>query len=243
VEAVVFDLDGVLIDSERAWDRARREVVAQAGGHWRGGATEAMIGMSSPEWSQFLRDQLGVALEPREINDRVLARLLAAYEQRLPLLPGALATVALIADAWPLGLASSANRTVIDAVLAKSGLDKHFKATVSGEEVAHGKPAPDVYLAAAAKLGVDPQRAAAVEDSGNGLRSARAADMTVVAVPNRDFPPSSDALGLADLTVGSLAELTPVAIASAARARESRSFVQTPASQLRRAGGPADFRE
>lgn len=217
LEAVVFDLDGVLIDSESAWDRARRNVVAEAGGRWREGATVAMIGMSSPEWSRYLRDRLGVALAPEEINDRVVAQLLASYQRELPLLPGAVAAVRRIAGVWPLGLASSANRPVIDAVLALSGLAVCFSATVSAEEVAHGKPAPDVYLAAVAELGVQAARAVAVEDSSNGLRAAAAAGMVVIAAPNREFPPAPGALRLAAFTVASLDELTPAAIRALAR--------------------------
>jgi len=210
--AVVFDLDGVIVDSEHAWDAARREVVAEAGGRWSPGATRAMMGMSSPEWSRYLRDDLGVPLDTGEINERVVARLLAVYERELPLLPGAVAAVRRLAARWPLGLASSANRPVIDVVLAVSGLAGSFAATVSGDEVAHGKPAPDVYLAAAEKLGVDPARAAAVEDSTNGLRAAAAAGMLVVAVPNRRFPPDPDALSGATLILESLDQLTPEAL-------------------------------
>ena len=205
----MFDLDGVLIDSERAWDAARRAVVEQAGRSWRDGATEAMMGMSAPEWSRYMHDELGVPLAPDQISDQVVARLLAGYEQRLPLLPGAVAAVRRLAERWPLGLASSANRPVIDAVLNLSGLADSFATTVSGDEVARGKPAPDIYLVAAGQLGVDPARSAAVEDSSNGLRSAAAAGMLVIAVPNEDFPPAADALALAAASVGSLEQLTP----------------------------------
>jgi HAD superfamily hydrolase (TIGR01509 family) len=208
-EAVFFDQDGVLIDSEGAWDAARRRIVAENGGRWRSDATRVMMGMSAPEWSRYLRDELGVALPPEEISRRVVARLLAGYERELPLLPGAVEAVTRIAARWPVGLASSANREVIDAVLAASGLSGTFVATVSGEEVARGKPAPDIYLEAARRLGADPRRSAAVEDSTNGLRAAAAAGMLVVALPNREFPPARDALALAAVVLDSLDELSP----------------------------------
>jgi HAD superfamily hydrolase (TIGR01509 family) len=214
-DAVIFDLDGVLIDSESVWDAARREVVADNGGAWTDAATRAMQGMSSPEWSRYLHDELGVELDPAEISRRVVDRMLAAYEREVPLLPGAVEAVRRLAARWPLGLASSSNRPVIDAVLASAGLTECFSATVSGDEVARGKPSPDVYLAAASQLGVDAARAAAVEDSSNGLRAAAAAGMLVIAVPNRDYPPADDALALASLVVESLGELTPELIEEA----------------------------
>jgi HAD superfamily hydrolase (TIGR01509 family) len=215
VEAVVFDLDGVLVDSESAWDAARRAVVAEAGGSWRASASTDMLGMSAREWSRYLRDELGVPLDPAQINDRVVARLLAGYERRLPLLPGAAEAVRRLAAVWTLGLASSANRRVIDAVLAAAGIGECFSATVSADEVGHGKPAPDVYLLAARQLAVAPADAAAVEDSTNGLRAADAAGMRVIAAPNRDFPPAAEALRLAALVVGSLDELTPERVVAA----------------------------
>jgi len=212
LEAVFFDQDGVLVDSEGAWDAARRAIVAECGGRWKQEATRAMMGMSAPEWSRYLHDELGVPLPPEEISARVVERLLATYEHELPLLPGAVDAVKRVAARWPVGLASSANREVIDAVLAATGLAGVFGATVSGEEVARGKPAADIYLEAARRLGADPLRSAAVEDSSNGLRAAAAAGMRVVAFPNREFPPSEDALALASLVLGSLDELTPQAL-------------------------------
>jgi HAD superfamily hydrolase (TIGR01509 family) len=217
VDAVIFDLDGVLVDSEAVWDDARHQVVDTSGGRWKPEATGAMMGMSSPEWSRYLRDELAVPLECDEINARVVELVLASYRRDVPLLPGAVATVIELASHWPLGLASSANRPVIDAVLATAGLTASFAVSVSGDEVARGKPAPDVYLATARKLEVDPARAAAVEDSTNGLRAAAAAGLIVIAVPNRQFPPTADSLSLAALTVEAIGELTPAAIQRAAR--------------------------
>lgn len=211
-DAVILDLDGVLVDSEQAWDRARRDVVREHGGTWRPGATRAMMGMSAPEWSRYLHAELGVGLPPAEIDRAVVARLEGHYRERLPLIDGAREAVAALAARWPLGLASSSNREIIDLVLELAGLEPHFAATVSSEEVGRGKPAPDVYLEAARRLGVAPQRCLAVEDSTNGLRSAAAAGMTVVAFPNRAFPPAEDALALAAATIGSLGELRPDAI-------------------------------
>ena len=217
IAAVVFDLDGVLLDAESDWDAAWRDVVAHNGGRWQADATRAMMGMWSPGWSSYLHDQLGVPLEPKQINDLVVAALLDQYRRHLPLLPGAIAAVRRLADRWPLGLASSANRPVIDAVLERAGITDCFAVTVSDEEVAAGKPAPDVYLAATRRLGVDPADAAAVEDSTNGLLAAAAARMVVIARPNREYPPEPDALALAALVVESLDELTPDAIDSAAQ--------------------------
>lgn len=219
LEAVCFDLDGVLIDSEQSWDAARRAVVAESGGCWAPPATRAMMGMSSAEWSRYLADELKVPLDPAEISDRVVAKLLEGYARELPLLPGAENAVHRLAARWPLALASSSNRPVIDFVLKASGLSDYFAATVSGDEAARGKPAPDVYLAAAAELGVDPTQAAAVEDSSNGLRSASAARMLVVAIPNREFPPDAEALALADLVLPSLDELTEDALERRSLAR------------------------
>jgi HAD superfamily hydrolase (TIGR01509 family) len=215
LDAVIFDQDGVLIDSEARWDAARRAIAAESGGHWHQDATTAMIGMSAPEWSRYMHEQLGVPLAPDEINQRVVARLLEGYEHDVPLVPGAVEAVRRLAKRWRLGLASSANRPVIDRVLELAGIAECFSATVSSEEVAAGKPSPDVYLEAATRLNVDPSRAAAIEDSGNGLRAAAAAGMLVIALPNREFPPGAAALELADLVIDSLDELTPAAILAA----------------------------
>lgn len=210
--AVAFDLDGVLLDSEQTWDQARRSYVADHGGRWEPSATRAMMGMSSPEWARYLHEHLGVPESPDTISAGVVDLVRAAYRQHLPLLPDAADTVRAFSRRWPLGLASSSNRPVIEAVLDASGLRSAFTVVVSSEEVAHGKPAPDVYLAAARLLGVAPDRCVAVEDSTNGIRAALAAATRVVAVPNRRFPPDPAVLEAVDAVVASLAELTPALV-------------------------------
>ena len=205
--AVIFDLDGVLVDSETVWDDARRELVERRGGTWRDDAQQAMMGMSSVEWSRYMRDELGVPMPPDAISVAVVANLEERYRERLPLIPGAREAVMRLAARWPLGLASSANRSIIELVLREAGLAECFEATVSSEEVARGKPAPDVYLEAARRLNSDPARCVAIEDSSNGLRAAAAAGMRVIAIPNGAFPPDPDALALAGVVLESIDEL------------------------------------
>jgi HAD superfamily hydrolase (TIGR01509 family) len=214
--AVVLDLDGVIVDTEEVWDRERRAYAAAHGGTWTDAATRAMQGMSSAEWARHLTDELGVQGDPGTIAREVGAAVAAHVERDLPLLPGAVEAVRALAARYPLALASSANREVIDAVLRGAGLQDAFVATVSSEEVARGKPAPDVYLEAAARAGLDPRTCAAVEDSSNGLRAAHAAGMRVIATPNRAFPPAPDALALADAVVGGIADVTPELVAGLA---------------------------
>jgi HAD superfamily hydrolase (TIGR01509 family) len=207
-QAVVFDLDGVLLASEEVWDAVRESYVRERGGRYDEEVQRAMMGMSAPEWSRYLHEEAGVPGEPEEINRDVVGLMLEAYRRELPLLPGAVEAVRRVADAFPLALASSSNREVFETVLELAGLADCFRATVSSEEVARGKPAPDVYLEAARRLGVAAERCAAVEDSHAGIRSAKAAGMRVIAIPNASYPPDDEALTLADAVVGSLEELT-----------------------------------
>ena len=216
IEAVVFDLDGLLLDTEQLWDEVREGVTRERGGRWHERAQREMMGMSSAEWSRYMHDELGLSESPAELNAEVVRRLADRYREQLPLLEGAVAAVERLAARWPLGLASSSNRELIDLALELGGLARFFKATVSSEEVAHGKPAPDVYLEAARRLEAPPGRCAAVEDSRNGIRSAKAAGMSAVVIPNPHFPPGDEALALADLVLQSLHELTPAALSAAA---------------------------
>jgi HAD superfamily hydrolase (TIGR01509 family) len=209
IEAVVFDLDGLLLDSEQVWDGVREQLVRERGGRWHARAQQDMMGMSSLEWSRYMHEELGVPDPPEEISAEVVRRMEEAYRRQLPSLPGAVEAVRRLARVWPLGLASSSNRPLIDLALERMGIAGCFRATVSSEEVGRGKPAPDVYLEAARRLRVDPRRAAAVEDSGNGILAAKAAGMRTVAIPNPHFPPGADALGRADVVLRSLDELTP----------------------------------
>jgi HAD superfamily hydrolase (TIGR01509 family) len=208
IRAVIFDMDGVLLDSEAAWDAARESYARESGGTWSDSAQRDMMGMSSTEWSRYMHEELGVPADPARISSDVVDRMLARYRDRLPLIDGAVAAVERMAARYgTLGLASSANRPLIDLALRESGLDRWFQATVSSEEVERGKPAPDVYLEAARRLGVDPGEAVAVEDSHNGILSAHNAGMRVIAVPNHAFPPGDDALAVADQVLGSIEEL------------------------------------
>jgi HAD superfamily hydrolase (TIGR01509 family) len=208
IEAVVFDLDGVVVDSEQVWDDVREQLVRERGGRWTETAQADMMGMSSPEWSRYLHEELGLAEPPEELNEEVVRRMLQRYREELPLIEGAVEAVQRLAAAFPLAVASSSNRPLIEAVLETARIAELFSVVVSSEEVARGKPAPDVYLEAARRLGVAPERCAAVEDSSNGLRSAHAAGLRVLAIPNAHYPPAPDALALADTVLGSLAELT-----------------------------------
>jgi HAD superfamily hydrolase (TIGR01509 family) len=215
VEAVVFDLDGLLLDSEHAWAAAKERLTREGGGRWSERATTDMLGMSSTEWAAYMRDELGVPLSEREISDEVVRLMIEGYSRSLPLLPGAGDAVRRLSDRWPLGLASSSNREVIDHVLKTAGWEEAFSATVSSEEVARGKPAPDVYAEALRRLGVAPARAVAVEDSGPGIASAHAAGLAVVAVPNAEFPPAPAVLARAAVVLSSLADLGADAVTAA----------------------------
>jgi HAD superfamily hydrolase (TIGR01509 family) len=214
IEAVVFDLDGLLLDTEQVWDEVREQLTREHGGRWHDRAQADMMGMSSTEWSRYLHEELGLPDPPEQLNHLVVERMKDRYRQELPLIDGAVEAVRRIAERWPLGLASSSNRPLIDLALQLMGVADLFRVTVSSEEVERGKPAPDVYLEAARRLGVSHERVAAIEDSANGIRSAKAAGMRVIAIPNPHYPPPEDALSQADVVLGSLWELSPDVVES-----------------------------
>jgi HAD superfamily hydrolase (TIGR01509 family) len=209
-------MDGVLIDSEPIWEQVRREVVAEHGGRWLPEAQTALMGMSTPEWAAYLSADLGVGRPPSEVAQIVIDRMVARYEEHLPVLPGADDAVRRCADRWRLGLASSSPRRLIDAVLHSAGWTDLFEVTVSTEELERGKPAPDVYLHAVATLGAEPSACAAIEDSSNGMRSATAAGLVLIAAPRPEYPPAPDALEAAALVIGGVDELDLDALAALA---------------------------
>src|SRR6476646_3255443 len=213
IEAVVFDLDGVLVDSEPVWEQVRRQVVAGHGGYWLPDAQQRLMGMSTGEWARYLSQDLGVGLPPPAVAAMVIERMQARYRDGVPLMPGAAGAVRRLAARWPRGLASSSPPALIDAVLDGAGLRECFAAVLSTEQVSRGKPAPDIYLAVTGLLGFPPEACAAVEDSTNGLRSAAAAGLQVNAVPHPRYPPEPAALVAAGLVLTGLDELTVQAVA------------------------------
>lgn len=217
VQAVVFDLDGVLVASEELWDEVRRGLAAEAGRPWPADATRAMQGMSTAEWSAYLVDVVGLPGRPQEVATIVIDRMAARYREQLPLLPGAREVVRRLGNRWPLGLASSSPRRLIEAVLESAGLADQFVVSVSTEEVGAGKPSPEVYLNVVQKLGVTPGRTVAIEDSSSGIRSAKQAGLRLIAIPNAGYPPADDALALADLVVHSLDDIDPQLVTSVGR--------------------------
>jgi HAD superfamily hydrolase (TIGR01509 family) len=209
IDAVVFDLDGVIVDSEQVWDEVRERYTSEVGGTYTAAATRDMMGMSSHEWSRYMSERLGVPGTPEEINAEVVRRMLDRYGESPPLIPGAVDAVRRVAARWPLAIASSSNPELISVVVSAAGLDDVFPVRVSSQEVARGKPSPDVYLEAARRLAVPAADCGAVEDSHNGIRSAKAAGMFVVAVPNPHYPPDREAMAQADVVLGSIDELGP----------------------------------
>jgi HAD superfamily hydrolase (TIGR01509 family) len=211
--AVIFDLDGVIVDSEIWWDDARREWAESLGLSWTTEDRAAVMGANSAQWSRTMRERLEVTETPAAIESTIVERVIRRYEEEgPPLIPGAVEAVRRIARTYAVAVASSAHRAVIDAALRTTGLAEVFRVVVSSDEVAQGKPAPDVYLLTAGRLGLAPEACLVVEDSRNGVLAARAAGMTVILVPNRSIPPAAGAEEAADLVLPSLGDFDPQAV-------------------------------
>ncbi|SCE80551.1 HAD family hydrolase [Micromonospora mirobrigensis] len=208
-DAVIFDLDGVIVDSEPVWEQVRRAYVAAHGGTWQPDTQRRLMGMSTGEWAAYLSGELGVDRSAEQVAKEVVTEMSRRYADHVPLIDDADRVVRALAARWPLGLASSSPTRLIAAALTATGLADAFGATLSTEETARGKPAPDVYLDVATRLEVDPGRCVAVEDSSNGVRSAAAAGMRVVAVPHGAYPLDPDAAALAAVVLPSIDALTP----------------------------------
>lgn len=221
IDTVIFDLDGVLIETEQEWNEVRKEFAARHGGHWSQHDQPALMGANSMQWAEYMRDKVGIGLSSREIYDGVVNALRDRYSEHLPLIPGAWEAVTGLAVGFKLGVASSSPLELIEHSLRLAGLRTYFQAVVSSDEVAVGKPAPDVYLEACRRLGTEPACAAAIEDSSSGLRAAAAAGLALVAIPNMAYPPDPDSLALADVVMGSVGEVTGDII-SALRMEEIR---------------------
>jgi beta-phosphoglucomutase-like phosphatase (HAD superfamily) len=214
--SVIFDLDGTLVETEQVWRDVRRQFVTTHRGRWNDSAAAAMIGMRTSEWADYIHAELGVAMPSGEIAEAVVAGVIA-HLQSVPVLPGAPGALERLAAAFPLGLATAASLPVATAILDKTGWTRFFEAVVSADDVKRGKPAPDVYERALQLMGADPGRTAAVEDSANGIRSAHAAGLAVIAIPNREFAPDAGSLALASRVIPSLDRLDVPLVREAVR--------------------------
>ena len=208
IQAVVFDMDGLLVDSEPVWDSARKSMADEAGAPWTPADHKAVMGVSTEEWADYMIEHLELTLTPQEVVDAVIGRMTEMYRAGVPYFPGAIEMVDRAAASFRTGLASGSHPALIEIVTADAPMQGKFEVIVAADDVGRGKPAPDVYLAAAERLGVDPADCVCLEDSGNGILSGATAGMRVIAVPDPRFPPSAEKLARADLVVSSLAEVT-----------------------------------
>jgi HAD superfamily hydrolase (TIGR01509 family) len=215
--AVIFDLDGVLVDAEIWWDEVRIEFAARHGRTWTEADRAAIMGANSVGWSTLMRRRLRLEDLPREtIEAEVVRAMVERYRtEGAPRIPGALEAVQRVAAGWPVALASSGHPSVIAAALEALGIAGLFRAIVSSDEVPVGKPAPEVYLLAASRLGVPPGECLVVEDSLNGVLAGRAAGMTVVLIPNAAVPPAPGAREAASVVLDRIDLLDPARIAPA----------------------------
>jgi mannitol-1-/sugar-/sorbitol-6-/2-deoxyglucose-6-phosphatase len=227
IQAVVFDMDGILIDSEVLWRQTREEFAADHGMTWSAEDQESTMGCNTRMWSRIMVERLDLraklGMDDAAIAREIKGRLLAKYRQHLPEREGAIEAVRLAATKYKVALASGSPNELAQHVMTATGLDKIFLATTYGDDVAHGKPAPDIYLDVLRKIGVRPEDAVGIEDSGNGIRSLRAAGMGIIAAPGPEFPLSADTLALADVRIVEMTEFSLALVERAAAGRLARS--------------------
>lgn len=208
LQAIIFDMDGLLIDSESVWNSVREAMAAEAGQDWTTDDHRAVMGVSTQEWVDYMINRLELTLSPQQVEDQVVTRMMASYQNGIPYFPGAVEAVHLAAQHFPTALASGSHRTLIDTVTADAPLQGRFQVILSADEVGAGKPSPDVYLETAKRLGVKPEHCVCLEDSGNGILAGKRAGMKVIAVPDARFPPSAEKLNEADLILESLSDFS-----------------------------------
>jgi HAD superfamily hydrolase (TIGR01509 family) len=212
IGAVIFDLDGVIVDSEIWWHEVREAWAEGQGLRWTDEDSRAVMGANSRAWARIMRERKGLdpSAEP-EIERAVVEGVIERYAREgAPRIEGATDTVRQVAARHAVAVASSAHRAVIQAALEATDLVDVIPVVVSSDEVEHGKPAPDVYLEAARRLGIAPVECLVVEDSLNGVKAGRAAGMHVVLVPNATVPPAPEAFELANEVLERIAMLPAV---------------------------------
>lgn len=206
IKALIFDLDGLLVDSEPYWDEARRILAFDVGVHWDWNEDDqkAVMGRSTHEWVEYMIKRFNLAFSPRMVEEKIIDNMVRLYRQQIPFLPGAQETVSLAADNFITGLASGSPRSLIDSVTDDPTFRGKFQVALSGDQFERGKPAPDIYLATAAELEVQPGECVCFEDSGNGILAGKQAGMKVVAVPDNRFYPAVEIVAQADVVLESL---------------------------------------
>lgn len=213
IEAVVFDMDGVLVDSEVLWRQTREEFARDIGQVWSQEDQVSTMGCSTPAWSRIMVERMKLDMTPEEIAREIKGRLILKYEASLPIRPGAIEAVKLSASRYRVALASGSPNELIDWIMDHTGLAGVFEATMYGDDVTHGKPHPEIYLKVLAKLGVEPANAVGIEDSSNGIKALRAAGMHVIATPGPEFPLAPEVLAMADHVIHSMEDFNLALVA------------------------------
>jgi len=205
IKAVIFDMDGLLVDTEPLWFRARAELFQSHGLAWTEADQIKCMGVSTAFWAELMADRLDGRMQPDEIVDDIVERMTAYYRaSEVELLPGAQEALAWCRANYPLGLASGSHKQLVRAAVEGMGWAPLFTEILSSDDCAAGKPAPDVYLEVIRRLGVQPEETAIIEDAPSGILAGHAAGARVIAVPNRHLPPPEEVLAKADVIIETL---------------------------------------